>query len=66
MPVIVEAIIVSISMFMIFALAFLAMYLLAIAMFPIERELSRMILEATTPKKTAPAKGSFRDFSRKH
>lgn len=68
MPVILEAILVSAGMLIIFGLAFLAVYLLAICMFPIERGLSKMIWDATIPKKRepAPTKGSFRDFSRKH
>lgn len=68
MPVILEAILVSAAMLFIFALAFLALFLLAISMMPIERGLSKMIWDATTPKKRAPAptKGSFRDFSTKH
>lgn len=68
MSVILEAIIVSAGMLLIFAMAFLAIYLLAITMYPIERSLSKIIWDATAPKKpaTAPPKGSFRDFSRKH
>lgn len=68
MPVILEAILVSVGMLFIFGMAFLGLYLLAITMFPIERGLSKMIWDATKPKKRAPAatKGSFRDFSAKH
>lgn len=66
MPVVLEAILVSLGMLFIFALAFLAIYLLAITMFPIERGLSKMIWDATKPKKPAASKGSFRDFSNKH
>ena len=68
MPVVLEAILVSLGMLFIFAMAFLALFLLAIIMFPIERGLSKMIWDATKPKKPAPAipKGSFRDFSSKH
>ncbi|MEI7818287.1 MAG: hypothetical protein WCI45_13970 [Desulfuromonadales bacterium] len=68
MPVILEAMLVSAGMLIIFALAFLGIYLLAITMMPIERSLSKMIWDATTPKRppTAPPKGSFRDFSRNH
>jgi len=68
MPVILEAILVSAGMLIIFALAFLIIYLLAITMAPIERGLSKMIWDATTPKRRAPTppKGSFRDFSSKH
>lgn len=68
MPVILEAILVSAGMLVIFALAFLAIYLLAISMFPIERGLSKIIWDATMPKKPVQPKpkGSFRDFSKKH
>ena len=68
MPVILEAILVSAGMLIIFALAFLAIYLLAIILSPIERGLSNMIWDATSHKKPAPAlpKITFRDFSRKH
>ena len=68
MPVILEAILVSLGMLFIFALAFVALFLLAITMSPIERGLSKMIWDATAPKKPLPAiqKGSFRDFSTKH
>ncbi len=68
MPVIIEAILVSAGMLVMFGLAFLALFLLAITMMPIERGLSKMIWDATMPKKTAPPpqKGSFRDFSTKH
>ncbi|MDD2541921.1 MAG: hypothetical protein PHH28_12885 [Desulfuromonadaceae bacterium] len=68
MPVILEAILISFAMLFIFALAFLAIYLLAITMSPIERSLSKMIWDATKPKKPipTPSKGSFRDFSSKH
>ena len=68
MPVILEAIIVSAGMLLIFGLAFLAIYLIAITMSPIERSLSKMIWDAANPKESTPPppKGSFRDFSRKH
>lgn len=68
MAVILEAILVSVGMLIIFGAAFLAIFLLAITMSPIERSLSKMIWDATTPKKPAPSspKGSFRDFSSKH
>ena len=68
MPVILEAILVSAGMLLIFAMAFVALYLLAITMSPIERGLSKMIWDATTPKRPVPVppKGSFRDFSSKH
>lgn len=68
MPVFLEAILISAAMLFIFAMAFLALFLLAISMLPVEKGLSKMIWDATTPKKRAPvpAKGSFRDFSSKH
>ena len=68
MPVVLEAILVSVGMMIIFGLAFVAIFLLAISMAPIERGLSKMIWDANTPKKPSrePSKGSFRDFSRKH
>jgi hypothetical protein len=68
MPLIVEAILVSIGMLLIFALGFVAIFLLAITMSPIERSLSKVIWDATMPKRQLPLppKGSFRDFSKKH
>ena len=67
MPVFVEAILVSAAMLLVFALAFLAMFLLAISMFPVEQSLSKIIWEATAPKKRKPPpKATFRDFSKKH
>lgn len=68
MPVILEAILVSAGMLLIFFLAFLAVYLLAITMSPIERSLSKMIWDASNPKRPSspPPTGTFRDFSRKH
>lgn len=68
MPVILEAIIISASMLLIFILAFVAIYLLAITMLPVENSLSKMIWDATKQKKPAktPPKGSYRDFSSKH
>jgi hypothetical protein len=68
MPVIVEVVLVSAGMLIIFGLAFLALFLLAITMAPIERGLSKIIWDATEPKRplSAAQKGSFRDFSKKH
>ena len=67
MPIIFEAILVSAAMLLVFATAFLAVFLLAITLFPVERSLSKIIWEATAPKKLRPPpKVSFRDFSKKH
>lgn len=68
MPVILEAILVSLGMLLIFSLAFLALFLLAITMIPVERGLSKMIWDATAPKRlpVSQPKTTFRDFSKKH
>lgn len=68
MPVIIEAILVSAGMLLMFGMAFLALFLLAVTMSPIERGLSKIIWDATKPKRlpVPQPKGSFRDFSSKH
>jgi hypothetical protein len=68
MPVILEAILISAGMLMIFGIAFFAIFLLAVAMAPVERSLSKIIWDSTAPKRPLPPppKGSFRDFSKKH
>lgn len=68
MPVIIEAILVSAGMLLMFGMAFLALFLLAVTMSPIERGLSKIIWDATKPKRIPlqKPKGSFRDFSSKH
>ncbi len=67
MPVILEAIVVSMSMLVIFGVAFLALFLLAITMLPIERTLSEIVWSANASKKPSqtPAKESFREYNRK-
>lgn len=68
MPVILEAIVVSFGMLLIFTIAFFLIFLLALVMSPVEKSLSKMIWDSNTPKKPLPSppKGSFRDFSKKH
>lgn len=69
MPVILEAILISFAMLLIFGVAFLAIFLLALTMSPVERSLSKIIWDSTTPKRPLPQPpkgGSFRDFSKKH
>jgi hypothetical protein len=68
MPVFLEAIIISMVMLMIFGAAFVAIFLVAITMAPVERSLSKIIWDATTPKRPLPQppKGGFKDFSSKH
>ena len=60
MPVIIEAMLVSLGMLFVFALAFLGMFLFALTMFPIERGLSKMIWDATAPKKKGTASSKKR------
>lgn len=68
MPVILEAILVSAGMLLIFALAFFFIYLLAVVMSPVEKSLSKMIWDSAAKKRPLPlpSKGSFKDFSKKH
>lgn len=68
MPVFLEAILISVGMLIIFFIAFFMLFLLALAMAPIERGLSKVIWDYTTPKKPlpAPSKGNFKEFSKKH
>ena len=68
MPLIVEAILMSMGMLLLFFLAFLGLFLLAISMAPIEKELSKLVWSQTAPPPLKPAStgGSFRDFSKKH
>jgi Na+-transporting methylmalonyl-CoA/oxaloacetate decarboxylase gamma subunit len=68
MSLILEAILMSFGMIVLFFLAFLVLYILALTLSPIERGLSNFIWAQTTPpppKLPAPT-GSFRDFSKKH
>lgn len=70
MSVIIESIMISGIMLLIFFVAFFLLYLFAIALFPIEKGLSKIIWENAAPKtrKTLPTprKGTFQDFSKKH
>lgn len=67
MPIIVEAILMSMGMIIIFFLAFLVLYVLALTLVPIERGLSNYIWTHTAlpPPKAPLPTGSFRDFSKK-
>lgn len=68
MSLIAEALFISVSMIVVFFLAFLMMFLLALFLSPIERGLSKFVWGLTThptPPPTVP-KGSYRDFSKKH
>lgn len=68
MPLILEAILMSMGMIVIFFLAFLMLYILALTLAPIERGLSKYIWTHTTPPppKAPLPSGSFRDFSKKY
>jgi hypothetical protein len=68
MSLIVEAILMSMGMIVLFFLAFLVLYLLALTLAPIERGISNYIWLHTTPPppKTPIPSGSFRDFSKKY
>jgi hypothetical protein len=68
MPLVIEAIFVSLAMMVIFGLAFVLLFIFALTLAPIERGLSEYIWSHTNPPKPkapVPA-GSFKDFSRKH
>ena len=68
MSLILEAIFMSMGMIVIFFLAFLVLYILALTLAPIERGLSNYIWAHTTPPppKVPLPTGSFRDFSKKY
>jgi hypothetical protein len=68
MSLIFEAILMSMGMIVLFFLAFLVLYILALTLAPIERGLSNYIWMHTTPPppKVPVPTGSFRDFSKKH
>lgn len=67
MPLIVEAMLMSMGMIVLFFLAFVLLYILALTLAPIERGLSNYIWTHTTPPplKVPATSGSFRDFSKK-
>jgi hypothetical protein len=69
MALIVEAIVISFGMILVFFVAFLVVFVLALFLSPIERGLSQFIWSQTTPpppRPATPTQGSFRDFSKKH
>jgi hypothetical protein len=67
MSLILEAMLMSMGMIILFFLAFLVLYVLALTLAPIERGLSNYIWTLTTPPppKVPLPTGSFRDFSKK-
>ena len=67
MTLILEAMLMSMGMIVLFFLSFLVLYILALTLAPIERGLSNYIWTHTTPPpKTPVPTGSFRDFSKKY
>jgi hypothetical protein len=66
MPPIIEFIVITFTMLGAFFLVFFLIFLLALALFPIERGLSNMIWSQQPNYTPVPSKGSFKDFSKKH
>jgi len=66
MPPFIEFFVVTFTMLGAFFLVFLLMFLLALFLAPIERELSKMVWASHPQPTIKPAKGSFKDFSKKH
>ena len=67
MPPIVEFVFVTFTMLGAFMLVFVLVFLLALALFPIEKELSKMVWSRKAKIIILPPKGgSFKDFSKKH
>jgi hypothetical protein len=67
MPPIIEVIVVVAAMLGAFFLVFMMMFLLALFLAPIERSLSKMIWDVTSPApRPVQTTGSFKDFSKKH
>lgn len=67
MSLVIEAILISIGMILLFFAAFLGLFLLALSLAPIERGISNYIWAHTTPppRKIPVQNGSFKDFSKK-
>lgn len=67
MPLLVEVIMVVVAMMASFFGVFLLLYLFALALFPVEKSLSKMVWDMTAPPRTkqAPQPG-FKGFSEKH
>jgi hypothetical protein len=63
---IITALSVTSQMMLIFFCAFFVMYLLALALLPLERGLSKYIWTHTAAMKPAGSKNSFKEFSQKY
>lgn len=68
MPVIVEVIMVVAVMLASFFGVFLLLFLFALALFPVEKSISKVVWDMTAPPppKKAPQPGGFKGFSEKH
>lgn len=68
MPLFLEVIMVVAVMLGCFFGVFLLVFLIALALFPVEKSLSKMVWDITTPKrKPIPQpQGGFKGFSQKH
>ena len=68
MPLFVEAIMVVAIMLACFFGVFLLLYLFALALFPVEKSLSKIVWDMTAPPrpKQVPQGGGFKGFSEKH
>jgi hypothetical protein len=63
---IITAISVTSEMMVIFFCAFFVVYLLALALLPLERGLSKYVWDHTSAMKPVGTKSSFKEFSQKH
>lgn len=61
-----EFFVITFTMLGAFVVVFVLMYLLALVLFPIERSLSNLIWSHQPTHVPLPAKGSFKEFSKKH
>jgi len=68
MPVFLEAIMVVAIMLASFFGVFLLLFLVALALFPVEKSLSKIVWDMTAPPKPKqiPQTGGFKGFSEKH
>ncbi len=61
-----NAIVVTSQMMAIFFCAFFVVYLVAVALLPLEKGLSKFVWDHSTTSKHPQGKNSFREFSQRH
>ena len=66
MPPIVQAIVITFTMLGAFFMIFFLIFLVALLLFPIERELSNLIWSSQPKHIPVTQKKTFKDFSKKH